>query len=486
MKNCVAGPVAVHSLALKAGPFPLLLAIVPLLILLLLPSASATDYYIQLHEVNLSLYAPPPSTICLDAETEIVADCIATPFVTGDDGQQLPLGEDGTWYIAAVCTWDWDMNDANDEKANPTPLGSPPDDGAECHWLIGYDEPGVYTIRVTCTAELRQVGTDAVLDHDGPVTSNTVDLTVVEADIDAAGVDDADEDIEGAYVRCNDDDDDGDGVIDHEDSEVNGEDDLLELTIQPVQPAGVLSSTDKVAVTWEGSAELYASSDKVGLVQNGAEFPLSALPKTVYLEPESPVDEITVTLACMIDVGTEQEQTCIDEVKVSVVTAELAVDSNVDADTDVTALGPDDSVEEQSPGMLLCINNDDGNLNGVADLNDPGDSTETSLLPVLLEIRPTTAAGAAVDLVLVSGADCLKVWTDEHKGQGNQVQFTNGVKTYSPASSLPAILHLEGIQQGEVRLRIDYTIGGATCDSDTVVITVVPDHIRGSAYGTGQ
>ena len=340
MKNCVAhrravavAPVAgnqqspianqqsIHSLAFKAGPMSLLLAIVPILIPLFVFPAAAGDYDIQLHEVNLSLYAPPPSTICLDSATEIVADCIAVPYVTDEDGQQLPLGEDGTWYIAAVCTWDWDTNDANDEKANPTPLGSPPDNGAECHWLIGYDEPGVYAIRVACTAELRQVGTNAVLADDGPVTSNTVDLTIVEADLDAAGVDDADEETPGAYMGMNEDDDDGDEVPDGEDPLVPGEDNLLAITLQKVQPASALASDDVVRITWEGSLELYGGSDKSNPVIQEQEYPLSALPKTLYVEAKGG-GGMSVTMEYLRELETGDFIGCTDSININVCTLE--------------------------------------------------------------------------------------------------------------------------------------------------------------------
>lgn len=101
---------------------------------------------------------------------------------------------------------------------------------------------------------------------------------------DGYAVPDDEEETIGAFTVANRNNTDNDGTPDNSDNNVPGEKDLMKLEIS--RPAGPATDKASVKVT-SGSARFWESSTKVNpvpLVNGAAEFTLSNLPKTIYVE----------------------------------------------------------------------------------------------------------------------------------------------------------------------------------------------------------
>ena len=152
------------------------------------------------------------------------------------------------------------------------------------------------------------------------------------------------------------------------------------------------------------------------------------------------------------------------------VTVDLGVDSNLDGKTDLTPGGSDDAVEDREV-MLLVINNDDSDDNGIPDLFEFGSPKENNLLELMLTVSPSGVTQGVVELSVLRGKGAVRIWRHEHKGRGNEIVFKKGVAAFRP-DAVPRLLRLEGYSLGLVVLKVAYKHRGAELDSDTVRIKV--------------
>lgn len=145
-------------------------ASVPFLVLLatflwaLAPLAQADDYEISLDEVHLFV---DKTVVPVGEDIECWAWCDYTLTLPEGEEEELEAGGEGDVYVREIYTWNWDGGKATSIEGDH-------------HYKVNYSASGNYTIQVTCTLELRRVGTDELLASAGP-ESKTVDVTVYEA-----------------------------------------------------------------------------------------------------------------------------------------------------------------------------------------------------------------------------------------------------------------------------------------------------------------
>ena len=138
---------------------------------------------------------------------------------------------------------------------------------------------------------------------------------------------------------------------------------------------------------------------------------------------------------------------------------------------------------EDTPGAFIGINDNDDNVNGIADVNEQLDTNgnvtvtnEADLVPVSLFIADHPAAGT----VTLSGGSAIKVWTNSTKG----TQITLPASwTFTPTSdTMPTIVYVEGITPSssvrDTSLVLTYSYGAVSI-SDSLTITVVKTAIGG-------
>ena len=154
------------------------------------------------------------------------------------------------------------------------------------------------------------------------IFKDTIKLNVFEVDLDADGVADEGELDPGAYVAVNDDDDNGNGTADKDDTGVvTGEDDLVKITLDVHRPEGVTvpgSVTlvrelggDKVNV-WTSDRSTSAGTK---LTFNGQDnvFPVASLPVDLWVEGKAvsgSLRDIRLALSHTNAYVTQRDQVC--------------------------------------------------------------------------------------------------------------------------------------------------------------------------------
>ena len=97
------------------------------------------------------------------------------------------------------------------------------------------------------------------------------DFLVFDTQLDMNGVDDEDEDEEGAYIAYNNDDDNENGQADYDDDENASEDDLVEITLIDCLPSGITGDLELKVVF--GNIKVWSDEHKGDLViPNGEEL----------------------------------------------------------------------------------------------------------------------------------------------------------------------------------------------------------------------
>jgi hypothetical protein len=179
----------------------------------------------------------------------------------------------------------------------------------------------------------------------------------------------------------------------------------------------------------------------------------------------------------------------IDTVEVDITNTKVDIDCDLNRDG---TYGEDDPEEHTSPGLIVAVNNDDDDSDGIADKDDgynadgttPSDDDsvvgEDDLVVVTLDASPDALAVGKVILKIVSGADKVRVWSNAGKAAGNLwLDSTTTEKEWDlPADiatlgALPGTAVVEGLAAGSVELALFYenTYGYATC-TDRVCLTI--------------
>ena len=225
-------------------------------------------------------------------------------------GKTSTPGDDpNTLYIA--------KGETVDVTAVPTPAVSWPKD------ISGKDTPAWYIDDVyqdeldgdsTIAVAINTVGTKQVKAKCG-TSSLSINIAVVEVDLDMAGVDELDEESIGAFLAKNHNDSDNDGLIDIEDTNISDSDpDLKEvtLTMNPALTVGTLKLTPD-----NGSIiRIYEYQDKSGGEVYSWDCSSTTFPKTVYIEGYDSTDASPIDLTLTYEY--DNVGICSDIVKVTV------------------------------------------------------------------------------------------------------------------------------------------------------------------------
>jgi hypothetical protein len=283
----------------------------------------------------------------------------------------------------------------------------------------------------------------------------------------------------------NDDDENNDGLdqadeIDNRDTEIDGDADLndlvelvltLDATGLPATFRVALEVTDKQLVrVFDASTPRVAILGPTTAADPAAgaaswETTLGGLglardPRTFLVEGVAP-GQVTFTLSLKTDKG---EPIARKTVMATVVRVDLEVDRLPET-------------EEERPGCLILLNNDDDNAGKQADLTEAGVvNGENDLLAVKLRVEPAGLVGGVLRLDAAApaggGAGRVKAWPAANKGVETALPAEWAVGGPAP---MPATVHVEGTvlsaDPGDVRLNLAYVLGASRAE-DVVSLTV--------------
>ena len=251
------------------------------------------------------------------------------------------------------------------------------------------DEGGVHTAQLTVkgvkAGKLKLKGT-YICPFTGQPASKEIEITIPKVDVDFEGLADEEEETVGGFLVVNLDDDDADGIVDKDDTQVvGGDNDLKQIVLQPLVPASLEGGT--VTLSWSSAnIKVYANSDKTGEIASGTVYQLADLPKTLYVEAIAPSDsprdtEITLTYS-------SAESTQTDTLKVTLLKVELDIyPATIDAEQTHQISGDEAEIYVQA---TLFVSGKD-------------ESGELAMLPVendtivKWETDPGSASGGTLD-----------------------------------------------------------------------------------------
>jgi len=332
-------------------------------------------------------------------------------------------------------------------------------------WLIASMPSTLYVEGVGDTSE-REValtlnyGCDTgSLDH-----NDDVYFTVVRVNMGMTGVWDDEETCKGGYIALNDDDDNNNCIADRDDTgTVNGEDDLVEITLDKVQPETLTGEVTLKVLSGGSNIKVWTTSTKGTEITLPKTYSTPAdLPKNLYVEGYSASGSVRdVTLALEFTVG---GQTFDDRIKATVVKVDLDA-SEVD------------DRKEICEGQWVPLNGDNDNNNTTADKDESGTVTgEDDLVMITLaQVIPNELTGV-VTLKPTAGGSKIKVWTNSTKG--TEITLP---ETYSTPADLPKYLYLEGYSDSssvrDVELALEFTVEGKTL-ADNLKVTVYRTELK--------
>jgi hypothetical protein len=290
-------------------------------------------------------------------------------------------------------------------------------------------------------------------EHDDPGPNNTfyarnktAYVSFVEVDLDISGVSDEDEEDTGKYIALNDDDDNNNGIPDKDETgTVSGEDDLVEVTLQKVLPDSftgpvILSVTgfNSWIKVWESPTKgtQVALTDQWGN-STPKEYTTEELPKSLWVEGVEPsccYESYEVGLKLTYEV--DDFKTCEDNVKFTVVGADLDIDTDNNQDFDDS----EEQFEQHFPGKIICLTKE-----GIGpDLDD--------LAEIKLDIQPPYLNKGTLTLETSLGDTCIKVWEELSKTTEVVLPKTYDIST----TTFPKTLYVDGIEKGKVILDLIY------------------------------
>jgi Ca2+-binding RTX toxin-like protein len=257
----------------------------------------------------------------------------------------------------------------------------------------------------------------------------------VDLDITSPEVADESERNPGGMIRFNNDDDDGDLILDFQDPSVAGENDFVEITLRSMIPAALHNLPATLTVTFSNTVRVWRNANKTNEVISGeTEFDMT-MNHTLFVERVSAdgtaieieatytpdVEEIEYRNQALTVLGTETT----DIVRLNA----NPVNGNLTAYRPMFGPGsylpfPKTAVVEvdeasQTLGPGIRINGDDDNNNGVQDFSDnanvPG---ENDLIEMLVE----RTAGQN-NLVLTRSSTDIAIWMSSTKS--TPISFPN-------------------------------------------------------------
>lgn len=166
----------------------------------------------------------------------------------------------------------------------------------------------------------------------------------------------------------------------------------------------------------------------------------------------------------------------------------MEIDGDFNGDGIVDGADPDDAEEHTSPGLLVRLNDNDSNSNGIIDKDEVVVSGENDLVKIHLGMLPDDVDSGIVILAApaVVGGGEIKIWSSPTKGAGNLIldstQVPYGKKTWTLSSGqtfgdIAGDLYVEGTEassvNGGISLILRYDNPDGTIQStDELVLTV--------------
>ncbi|GAB4334213.1 MAG: hypothetical protein Kow0089_03290 [Desulfobulbaceae bacterium] len=330
---------------------------------------------------------------------------------------------------------------------------------------------------------------------------------------------------------------------------------VLEEMVQPLDPAGYTMDVTAAAVTVPRTTEYipvneqgYVTMDHpvVSTIEPASYTAVTAqlvlreqrgsTPVDIgsFTRKTSGTDEVTFLRGFRFDQGATytarvilnrgSEYMEIESPEVSLVPLTLELDADLDHDA---IFSEDDPAESMAPGLVVPLNADDDDRDGVPDLFDgfdldpnlPDDDVfgdgssplvDSDLVPVRLQLLPADMNEGTVVLEVVAGQEKIRILTDNTKEQGRssilidttapsltvsedpvsaRVEWQLGGET--TLDSLPSMLYVEGVgtspEPGDIRLALKYRSPvGEEIDCDTLVLTVATVELKVDGNRDGE
>jgi|GEM_PF-3489789 len=285
-------------------------------------------------------------------------------------------------------------------------------------------------------------------------------FTVVGVNLNVAGVSEAQEEDPGKFMGFNNDDDNGNGVPDYQESgPVAGENDLAALSLSYGPPDLNVGQVTLMAVSGGSKIKLWTTSTKGTQVSLPASWNLASqsVASTLYVEGVAPSGGVRdVQLKLSYNNGEAYHD---DRVNLTIVETDLDIEEVADEN-------------EANPGGFVGVNNDDDNGNGTPDKDEAPVSGEDNLIAIPITLRPSLNVGL-LKLEASTGGMKVKVWSSPSKSY--EVVLPQTVDLSS--QGVPSQLYVEGVAASgamrDVTLKLSYIYNTATLHADPVRLTVV-------------
>jgi hypothetical protein len=350
-----------------------------------------------------------------------------------------------------------------------------------------YNSPMLYTVKLD------------VYDNDaaegGPPDKNDVDicqLAVVKVNLNINGVpDDSNELNPGGLVSLNNDDDNNNGIEDKDEAPVNGEDDLVAISLS-ILPANLDTGEMELKVVNATSVRIWSSADKQGLIiptgdplDWSKKWPVQQMPQTLYVEGTSVpyAREVLLQLSYIVDLSE-----CIHSVLVRFSVVKVDIDAGLN------------EIDEVNPGKYINVNWNDDDGDGWTPNDTPpngvyaGDKDDSEIVLGDGDLRLFWVSISPYDLssyfpdtkVRITFPDKVKVWeTNTKKKLFGLLSSELPSGSEFTLENLPTICYLEGISGSGGFRDVDLKATYLPCGSkDTVKVTVFEVTLTG-LFGFG-
>lgn len=245
-----------------------------------------------------------------------------------------------------------------------------------------------------------------------------------------------------------------------------GDNTTASITLRP-DDASLAGDVFLLAASESGAVEVL-DSGVILPVASGATFTAAdVMPaKTLEITAVDSSSGPTELVARFEPLGGTSSKIAEDRVAVTSVDLDIGIDSNNDGVIDLI----DDSIEDSGAGMIMWVNADDDDSNGVFDKDDPGGvSGENDLMGVELTFAPETLTGKVV-LTATTGGSNIRVWDTPTMDTEIPLDAEYVIGT----DFIPDIVYVEGLFSGETHLAFQYKDESDTVVfSDNVYITVI-------------
>jgi hypothetical protein len=283
----------------------------------------------------------------------------------------------------------------------------------------------------------------------------------------------------GGRVAMNEDDDNNNDIEDKDEAPVNGEDDLVAISLS-ILPANLDTGEMELKVVNATSVRIWSSADKQGLIiptgdplDWSKKWPVQQMPQTLYVEGTSVpyAREVLLQLSYIVDLSE-----CIHSVLVRFSVVKVDIDAGLN------------EIDEVNPGKYINVNWNDDDGDGWTPNDTPpngvyaGDKDDSEIVLGDGDLRLFWVSISPYDLssyfpdtkVRITFPDKVKVWeTNTKKKLFGLLSSELPSGSEFTIENLPTICYLEGISGSGGFRDVDLKATYVPCGSnDTVKVTV--------------